>query len=565
MSTAVEKDKSTIVAGFPAPIPPMTGEPTLREIIRVLMHIIACAQSLFTDISPLNYLFLVITEQQYARITQEPYPQIPDDPGIIPPYTNAMDANERAHAKANFEYQKARYNNCLEMSKALIERFLSLLSPKIRETYQKNVLLARPNATFLTVLQFFIDNYAFSTELDRTENRNRMLTDWHPTDGFDALVAQIQEGVLFSTYANHHIPDHDVVDMATQVAMKSGLFNDAYKEWHRRDDDEKTWEHWKDFWREELKASLDVSKAAGQYGFGNAATTTDVDAEFDNSVEKFATAHSATQAAITNLTTTNQQLAAQNQQLQLALAARQQQLMYATPAQPFQWAQQQRTNNSGNGGRRGRGGRGGRGRNTNGWTPTGGVQQQQQPPQQQNQATWPRLLTTGQPIDPRNIKACNNDNYCWTHGHNISHGHTSATCTRQHPSGLHQVAATKYNTMGGNPKGANMVRPDQCGLQEGWRKARAQQANVAWTPTAPTPAPPPTAAPTAPAQAPPYTCPPAPMMQPTMPMNLPLTPPLMMQQTANNMVGGMPQYCWPMGGNMAPGQMAYNSQQGRFM
>ena len=42
-----------------------------------------------------------------------------------------MDANQRAHAKANFEYEKARYTNCLEMSKALIERFLSLLSPKI--------------------------------------------------------------------------------------------------------------------------------------------------------------------------------------------------------------------------------------------------------------------------------------------------------------------------------------------------------------------------------------------------------------------------------------------------
>ena len=131
MSTAVEKDKATIIAGFPAPVTPMTGEPTLREIIRVLMHIIACAQSLFTDISPLNYLFLVVTQEQCARITQEQYPQLPVDPGIIPPYTNQMDANQRAHAKANFEYEKARYTNCLEMSKALIERFLSLLSPKI--------------------------------------------------------------------------------------------------------------------------------------------------------------------------------------------------------------------------------------------------------------------------------------------------------------------------------------------------------------------------------------------------------------------------------------------------
>ena len=108
MSTTVEKDKATIIAGFPAPVPPMTGEPTLREIIRVLMHIIACAESLFTGISPLNYLFFVVAREKYARITQEQYPQIPADPGIIPPYTNQMDANQRARAKANFEHEKAR-------------------------------------------------------------------------------------------------------------------------------------------------------------------------------------------------------------------------------------------------------------------------------------------------------------------------------------------------------------------------------------------------------------------------------------------------------------------------
>ena len=93
MTTIPSKDKAAILAGFPPPVTPMTGEPTLREIIRVLMHIIACAQSLYTDISPLNYLFLVVTAEQYARITQDQYPQFPQDPGSIPPCTNAMDAN----------------------------------------------------------------------------------------------------------------------------------------------------------------------------------------------------------------------------------------------------------------------------------------------------------------------------------------------------------------------------------------------------------------------------------------------------------------------------------------
>ena len=54
MSTTVKKDKATILAGFPVPVTLMTGEPTLHEIICVLMNIITCAQTLFTDISLLS-------------------------------------------------------------------------------------------------------------------------------------------------------------------------------------------------------------------------------------------------------------------------------------------------------------------------------------------------------------------------------------------------------------------------------------------------------------------------------------------------------------------------------
>ena len=73
----------------------------------------------------------------------------------------------------------------------------------------------------------------------------------------------------------------------------------------------------------------------------------------------------------------------------------------------------------------------------------------------------------------------NNDNYCWTHGHNVADDHTSATCNRPHPSGMHQRGATKYNTMGGNPKGEDMVKPCDVGLPErvpGGRQAAANQA-----------------------------------------------------------------------------------------
>ena len=38
--------------------------------------------------------------------------------------------------------------------------------------------------------------------------------------------------------------------------------------------------------------------------------------------------------------------------------------------------------------------------------------------------------------------------YCWSHGFKVSHGHSSATCTRRVAG--HQTSATRMNTMGGS-------------------------------------------------------------------------------------------------------------------
>ena len=92
-------------------------------------------------------------------------------------------------------------------------------------------------------------------------------------------------------------------------------------------------------------------------------------------------------------------------------------------------AKRKGNHNGGNGGNDG-----------NSWNPgnansnTGGGQQQR---------PWRRHLTTGQFIDPKNIKAFNNDNYCWTHGGNIANDHTSQTCKKQRPSGMHNANSTR--------------------------------------------------------------------------------------------------------------------------
>ena len=53
------------------------------------------------------------------------------------------------------------------------------------------------------------------------------------------------------------------------------------------------------------------------------------------------------------------------------------------------------------------------------------------------------------------VRQFQNDNYCWTHGHDLHENHTSATCNW--PAEGHQVAATKTNHMNGSQRRAHLV------------------------------------------------------------------------------------------------------------
>jgi hypothetical protein len=48
-----------------------------------------------------------------------------------------------------------------------------------------------------------------------------------------------------------------------------------------------------------------------------------------------------------------------------------------------------------------------------------------------------------------------NDNYCWSHGYQVGHAHTSANCTKKSPG--HKYEATKDNIMGGDTWGSEFL------------------------------------------------------------------------------------------------------------
>ena len=58
-----------------------------------------------------------------------------------------------------------------------------------------------------------------------------MTADWHPSMGFELIVTRLLRDVTFASFAEHPIPNYDIVDVGIWVLHCSGLFPEEYKVW----------------------------------------------------------------------------------------------------------------------------------------------------------------------------------------------------------------------------------------------------------------------------------------------------------------------------------------------
>ena len=393
------------------------------------------------------------------------------------------------------------------MNSSLIDRFLLLLQSAFTEEY-KLIRTGNCKQTFQEAFQWFLDKYADLSENDRSANKEEMIQQWNPADGFEKLVAQLTKGLIFAQYAGAPISDIDVVDMGITNILDTGLFKDEYKLWNAVAGPQKTFPYFKTFWAEQVRLMKRTTKTAGKMGYGMNAVQEEVDLEYDESCQMMAQAHLAQQQTMSDMSNTGTQMEAMQQQMNAMQTMFQQSMnmaaakqpptmymppptMYGTPPnltpaqhyqlqqpippnpyqQPYQPPYQQNgySNNKSrrNGGRGGGGGRGnqqqagggnnyGRGGGGRGGSGRGG-----------------RGGGTQQGTDANyEVKSREFEKYCWTHGCDCSHN--GFECEQQAMG--HNPYATKGNPMQGNPKNAHRkYLPSTVGKPDNWRWTEAQQ------------------------------------------------------------------------------------------
>ena len=109
------------------------------------------------------------------------------------------------------------------MNSSFIDQFLSLLQSVFTEEY-KLIQTGNCKQSFQAAFQWFLDKYADLSKNNRSSNKEEMIQQWNPAEGFEKLVVQLTKGLIFAQYAGAPISDIDVVDMGITNILEKGLF-----------------------------------------------------------------------------------------------------------------------------------------------------------------------------------------------------------------------------------------------------------------------------------------------------------------------------------------------------
>ena len=217
------------------------GEPTYEGLKILVNEIKSNAQAVNCPMGGglHGYLGLVLSPRQYATVSNVPFER-PMAPGplVIPPVTlpNVAIALQSQHTEHMRLFQE-----CNGVEKALKQQLV--------EAIDGNFLIALRNrstnaisAPLHDVITFLFVSYGkvTSTMLDDAESKVKQMT-YDPRQPVDIVYNEIEDLHDFSHAANAIYTQQQLMNMAYNIFLKTGVFKSAIREWKRKPMAQKTW------------------------------------------------------------------------------------------------------------------------------------------------------------------------------------------------------------------------------------------------------------------------------------------------------------------------------------
>ncbi len=98
------------------------------------------------------------------------------------------------------------------MNTALADIFLEAMSSQVRASFQQRHL-CKPNIIFVDLFLWFVNQYGKTTAKDCKANRQRMAADWHPSNGYDALILRLFTRAAYASSTGFKMNVVNIVDI----------------------------------------------------------------------------------------------------------------------------------------------------------------------------------------------------------------------------------------------------------------------------------------------------------------------------------------------------------------
>jgi hypothetical protein len=397
-------------ASFPVQPTKITGQPAyddIRQLRTVIYHNAASIPSERGG-GQHGHLGMVMNDAIYATLTETPWVD-PEVPGLQP----EIEANATQYqiaAAHNTHNQKTRaYKEFDALDRALKRLITDAIEPLyLKPFYRPYVGLVGQSTK--TVIARLIETYGYILPQELQVNQAQLTKPYDATnEPLQVLIDRFEEARIFADDGNLPITDGTLINAGIVALKNTGVVERYIDQWTDKPGPER--ETWLQFKEHFLPRVLEYQK-------GRRSQTNNVHTQFGMMAHDdttIITAHTDPSSAISSIQDTINQA---NHLAMAGIVEGQQALIKQLAELQAQLTSQQNSH-------------------------------QAATPVRQN----PRNRNNSTRNNNGNNQGANKDpnGYCWTHGYNVAHGHTSAKCRRRAPG--HQEAANRTNPMGGSTEG----------------------------------------------------------------------------------------------------------------
>ncbi len=151
---------------------------------------------------------------------------------------------------------------------------------------------------------WFVEQYGKTTAEDCEANRQRMAADWHPANGYDALILCLFTGAAYASSASFKMNDVDIINIGLRIIKQCGMYSKEYKAWIARKSIRPTitkmFDTFKTYWAAKNTLVNQTTIPTSLHGYGMAAVNDDNASVVSNgkSIANFGLAYAATRESV---------------------------------------------------------------------------------------------------------------------------------------------------------------------------------------------------------------------------------------------------------------------------